>query len=247
MAMDIDNLGGHVGEVLRETREFEDPWGWGIKGEVLRGDHPDWRQYDLELAADKPTAQKIRMATAETVFADLAPQGFRAKKKVSKGEAYDRMLRKVAEREAVTIDIFDLREKKEGIARILLKGLSFQGETVVRRGGVEYDLATPEGRLSFLNHEIWEFEEDGQTKTNAVPVYKRGEDGQIETDSYGEPVENILAGWNIGDAIAQYAVQESKDLAAFVDQRKGVILDRSGDTSSGFTGTGSPSQPQNDE
>jgi hypothetical protein len=95
---DLDNLGGLVGEVLRDTREFEDPWGWGIKGVVLRGDHPQWRTYGLERAADRPDAQKIRLAAAENAFADMRPDGFRHGKKLSKGEAYQRLVNKVAEK-----------------------------------------------------------------------------------------------------------------------------------------------------
>lgn len=247
MAMDMDHLGGHVGEVLRETREFEDSWGFGFKFRVLRGTHPDWKQHELELGADKPTAQKIRTATAETVFADLAPQGFRSKKKVSKGEAYDRMIKKVAEREDVTIDVFDLREKKPGIASILIREMSYKGETVIRRRGNEYDLSTPDGRLAFMDHTVWTFEEDGETKEESVPVYRQTPDGELELDGRDEPVENVLAGWNLGDALAKIAVQESMDIAQFSEKRKAVILDRSGDTSNGSTGIGSPSQPQNDE
>lgn len=246
MALDLDDLGGHVSEVLRDTRDFEDPWGWGIQGTVLRGDHPDWRQFNLDHDADRPVAEKVRRVTAENVFSDMAPTGFRRAKKPTKGEAYNRMIQKLSEKDEIKIDIFDLRERKDGIATILCKALSFKGETIVRRRGKEFDLSTPDGRAQFFDHSLWDREENGEKKTDSVPVYERTAEGETKLDDNGDPIEQRLGGWNIGDALAQLIVDESKDLAAFVEVRKAAVLDRSGSTSNGSTVTGSPLPPTND-
>jgi hypothetical protein len=59
-------------------------------------------------------------------------------------------------------------------------------------------------------------------------------------------VENVLAGWNIGDAIARLAVTESKDLAAFVEKREKAILEPSEGGSTGTIGIGWQPQSAND-
>lgn len=245
MAFDMDHLGGHVTEVLRDTRPIEDPWGFGIKAEVLRYDHPEWRKFELDTAAGKPGAERIRRVTAEAAFSDLAPSGYRKTKKLSKGEAHQKMIRQLSQKDEVTTDIEDLREKKGGIARFLCKSMTVQGDTTVRAGGQEHDLNTPEGRESFMLYTVYEFQQDGETKTRAIPVYKRGDDGEIELDEFDEPIEVRWGGWNTGDAIAAWLVDEAKDLAAYVDNVKAVALEPSNDTSSGSTGTGFPAEPTN--
>jgi hypothetical protein len=239
---DLDNLGGLAGEVLRDTRPVEDPWGFGIKAVVLRFDHPDWKKYDLDLAADKPVAEKIRRVTAEAAFSDMAPTGFRKTKKLSRGEAHQKMIRQLSAKDEVTTDIEDLREKKTGIASILCRSLSG-----IRKGGQELDLSTPEARLAIMDHAAYEFTEGGETKYRAIPVYKRGADGETELDQFEEPVEMRWGGWNTGDAIAAWLLEESKDLALFVETQKAVALEPSGATLTGSTATGSPESLQSAE
>lgn len=232
MAFDLDNLRGHVGEVLRETRPFTDPWkipGITITGEVLRGDHPDWKQHLLDLLAARPEAQRQRRVVNERVFSGLAPKGFRQKKAVSDGEAHQQMLEKLSEEETLQIEIFNLREQKNGIAAILLKKLAVNGETEFVQGGKTYDLTTVEGRAAFMDHETWEFEEGGEKKELSIPVYKAG----AGEDKWGEREKNDLGGWNWGDAVAKMVLNESDDLAAFVEERKAEVLDRSRGTSNG--------------
>jgi hypothetical protein len=248
MAQDLDNLGGHVGEVLLKERPFTDPWGWNITGIVRRIDDPDYRQAELELNAAKPDAHKLRLATAENIFSDLRPDGFRQGKKLTKREAYERMVRKAAEPGEVVIDLLDLREKKPLIARLLCrtdrKGaapLMFRGESIVRRNGKEFDLSTPEGRLGLMDHTLWEFQEGDEVKEHTTPLFKRGPDGELELDDYEEPIEHILGGKNVGDALAYLLLREAKDLASFVDQRGKEVLEPFGATSTGSTATGSPS------
>lgn len=248
MAVDMDDLGGHVAEVLLTERRFEDPWGWGIAGIVRRIDDPEYKQFELEIASNKPDAQKMRRGVAEAIYADFRPDnGFRSGKKLSKREAYERMVSQAAEKGEVVIDLYDLREKKEGIARILCRELSFKGETLVRIQGKEFDLSTPEGRAGLMDHRLWEFQEGGVTKEKTTPLYKRRPDGELETDDYGEPVEQILGGQNIGDALARLVLREAKDLSAFVEQRKAEVLDSSGGIQSGSTETGFPSPSDNAE
>jgi hypothetical protein len=242
MAFDMDNLGGHVTEVIRDTRTITDPWGFGISAEVLRYDHPDWKRWELDLAADKPVAEKIRRVTTEAAFSEMAPSGYRKSKKLSRSEAHQKMVRQIAEKDTVTTDIDDLREKKPGIAEILIKSMTVQGETSVICGGVEHDLTTPEGRLSFMLHTSHEFQAGGEKKFRAVPVYKKRPDGEYELDEFGDPIEARYGGWNTGDAVAALAMEESKDLASFVEKQKVVVLQPSNDTSSGSIGTGSPEE-----
>lgn len=240
-AVDLDDLGGHVGEVLQPSRIFTDPWGWEISGEVIRGDSTEWRQWLLEYAARQPSAAKVRRVTAETVLSDLAPTGARAKRKPSKGESYERMLRKLSEPDEVKIDVLDLRAKKAGIAEVLCRSLTFRGQKMVRRAGREFDLSTPEGRAAFLSHELWEIQgEGGETQTVSIPVYVKGPDGEPLLGEFDEPIENRLGGWNVGDAIAQLIIEEAGDQAAFVAGQRAEVLDRSSATSSGSTAIGSP-------
>lgn len=245
MAQNMDDLAGLVGEVLCETRPFEDSWqipGFKITGVVLRGDHPDWRQHVLDLQASRPEAQRTRRVVNERIFQGLAPRGFRQSKKLSEAEAHDRMLGKVAESERLQIDIFSLREQKEGIAAILCRDLKVNGESVVTRGGASHDLSTPPGRLSFFSHALWEIEDDGK-KELVVPVYRKDAAGALVLDDTGEPIKNDLGGWNLGDAVAQLVVQEADNLVAFVATRKADALERSEDISTGTSasGTRSPS------
>lgn len=242
--LDLDNLEGFTGDVLLAARPFTDPWGWAIAGIVLRGDSPEWRQFTLDVEADKPAAAKVRQATAENIFSDMAPQGFRQGKKLSKTEAYKRMVRQVAARDEVKIDILDLRDKKSGIAQILCLSLTFRGQSIVRRRGIEFDLSTPAGRMAFMDHQLWESPpgQDGGAKTAfTVPVFKRGPAGETLLDSEQEPIENdYLPGWNLGDALAQLIVDESKNLSAFVEVQKAAVQGESKPISAGSTGTGFP-------
>jgi hypothetical protein len=243
MALDLDNLAGHVGEVLREVRPFTLAIpGIVITGEVLRGDHPDWKQHLLDLQAERPEVKRQRKVVNERVFSGLEPKGFRQKKKPSETQAHQEMLAKLSEEETLQIEVYTIRDQKDGIATILLKKLEVNGETTVRRGGVEHDLSTPAGRLAFMDHETWEFTEGTERKELSIPVYKDG-----EPDDFGERERNELGGWNFGDAIAKSVLQEADDLAAFVEKRKADVLDSSGATSTGVFESGSPSQPPPEE
>lgn len=246
MAQNMDDLAGLVGEVLCETRAFEDSWqipGFKVTGVVLRGDHPDWRQHVLDLQAGRPEAQKTRKVVNERIFQSLAPKGFRQSKKLSEAEAHERMLGKVAEAEKLQIDIFALREQKEGIASILCRDLKVNGESIVTRGGVSHDLSTADGRRSFFSHTTWEFNHDGGAKKElAVPVYRKDAADELVLDDTGEPIKNDLGGWNLGDAVAQLVVQEADNLVAFVATRKADALEQSGGTSTGPSASGTPSR-----
>lgn len=251
MALNLDDLAGVVGEAIGEVREFSDPWGMPnlrITGEVLRASHPDWRQWEMDLEAGKPEAVQSRAAVHERLLSPLAPAkaGFRQEKKLSEAEAHRRLVTKVASLENLKIDVVRLRERKEGIASLLLKSLQINGETVVRRGGVEHDLSTPAGRESFLDHRLWQVEKDGQVQDLAVPFYQK-KDGQPVLDDDGELVENYLAGWNLGDAVAQLALREAEDLSKFVEVRKADALEPSGSISTGPSGTGWPSPSSDGE
>lgn len=244
--LDLDNLGGHISEVLLERREITDPWGFGIKAEVLRSDHPDWRQAELERAANKPGAAKIRRVTAETAFADFAPGGFRKAKKLGKAESHRKMVNQLSEPGEVQIDLLALREMKPAIASIIISRMSFRGETRVRRRGTEYDLDTPEGREAFFDHQAWQIQDGGETKDEAIPVYKLDAAGK-QVLEVGEPVEQEYGGQNIGDAIPQWCLDEAGDLAEFVEQRRAAALEPSAGGSTGSTATGSLVQPSVDE
>ncbi len=244
MAVDLDNLAGHVGEVLRETRRFTLAIpGITITGEVLRGDHPDWKQHLLDLQAERPEVQRQRRVVNERVFAGLEPKGFRQKKRPSETQAHQDMLAKLSAEESLQIEIYSIRDQKDGIATILLRKLEVNGETTVKRGGVEHDLTTPAGRLAFMDHETWEFMEGTEKKELSIPVYKE----DSEPDGFGERERNELGGWNFGDAIAKSVIQEADDLAAFVENRRAEVLDSSSATSTGSIESGSPSPLENVE
>lgn len=246
--MNLDNLNGLVGAIILESRSFKDSWGipgLEISGTVLRGNHPDWQQHLMDLAASKPESVRSREVMNERIFSGLAPKGFRQKKKVSEEEAHARMLNRLAEQEKLQTGVMSLREQKAGIAQILCRGLAVNGEAVVTRDGVSHDLATPEGRLSFLDHRTWEFEEDGQRKEVSIPYYRKQADGSLDLDTFDEPVKQDLGGWNLGDAVAQLLIQEAEDLAAFAEVRKADALGPSSGTAAGSTTTGSDGQPAN--
>jgi hypothetical protein len=239
MAFDLDNLGGLVSEVLRDTRVVEDPWGFGIKAVVLRADHPDWKKYELDVAADMPVSERYRRVTAEYLVPDEVA-GFRKKKQLSKGEVRRQMVTKLSEKDEPTTEVEYIRSVKQGLAEILIKSLSIKGETTVRLDERHIDLTSAEGRAEFLDHTLFEFAENGETKTKAIPVYKRKADGELEQDSLGDPVENHLAGWNTGDAIAAMLLDEAREVAAFVEKRKGDALEPSEPTRIGSTEIGFP-------
>lgn len=241
MASNLDDLGGVIGEVIHETRPFEDSWnipGFKVTGVVLRADAPAWRQHVLEVQASRPEQVRAREVVNERVYNGLAPKGFRAGKKLSEHEAHAKMLGKIAQSERLLIDVFLLREQKAGIASILCKELRVNGETVVTRRGVTCDLSTPEGREALFNDGLWEVSQSGEKKELAVPLYRKGTDGQVLTDDLGEPVKNDCGGWNIGDALAQLVLQEAEDLPAYVEARKSDALEPSGATSTGPSGFG---------
>lgn len=236
MAHGMEDLAGLAVEVLRERREFTDPWGLGIAGVITRGDGLAWQKYLLELAADKPDAKKMRQVTAENLFADVAPDGFRAGKKLSKAEAHRRMVARVAEKGELQLTLEAVREQKPGIAEHLLLSLTYKGETRPVIGGKPYDLSTPAGRAAFMDHQVWCFEDEGEKLEFAVPLHAP------EPDENGDPVENLFGGKNFGDAIAFLARHEADNQAAFVWKRKAKVVESSGGIATGSIATGSQSQ-----
>jgi len=246
MALDMDNLAGLAGEVIGEVADFEDNWGWpGLKvtGRVLRADHPEWKQYTFDVAAQRPEAVRTREAVNQRVFHGLAPKGFRRKAQ-TEGEAHQRMLRQVAENEKLLTDVMQLRDLKHGIASILCKELRINGESEILRNGITYDLNTVEGREAFLDHALWQFDRDGERVQVAVPVHQQNSTGPLLDDA-GEPVRNTLAGWNLGDAIAALLRDSAEETERFVRGRKADALEPSGASSTGLSASGSPS-PSND-
>lgn len=247
MPMNLDNLGGFLGaEVLKETREFEDTWnlpGLKVTGVVLRGDHPEWRQHLMDLQQQRPEQKRTRRLVNERIFSGLAPKGFKQSKKLSEGEAHERMIGKLAEEERLVVDTFSLREQKPGIASILCKRLEVNGETLVKRNGKELDLTTPEGREAFMDHEMW-LTPEGEL---SIPVYQKGPDGEPLLDEFQEPIPLDHGGKNLGDAIAALLVEQAEDLAKFVEKRRAEALDLSGAASNGPTESGSVVHLQNDD
>jgi hypothetical protein len=241
MAFDLDNLEGHLGEVLLNTRKITDPWGFGITAEITSSNAPEWRQYELELAANSPGSEKIRRAAAQSAVAALDVSGFRKAKALTAGERRKKMEDELAKPGEVTIDIVDLRKKKEGIARIIVRSMG--GLT---KGGQPVDLSTAEARLKVMGHEQYEFTDsvDGQTKVRTIPMYKKKPDGSQELDGAGEPVEMPYGGMNIGDALAQWPLDEAGELALFVEQKRAQALEPSRPGSTGASGTGDVALPE---
>ena len=250
MAIDMDNLGGHLGEVLKERRDFTDPWGlpgFTFTGTVRRGDSIEWRQYEMDLLGNSPDQIKARELLNARIYQGLAPKGFRAPKKLSEGEAHQRMLGQMAQEQKLEVDTIALRRKKHGIAFLLCEKLALNGETVVKRAGRDYDLATPAGREAFFDHEIWTSAGPDGPVEMSVPLYKRGADGEVLLDEYDSPIEQEFGGHNFGDALAELVLSEANDVARFSQQRKAESLDVSSAASNGSSATGSPSLPQNDD
>lgn len=251
MAADLDNLGGVIGEVLGEVRDFTDPWGmpgFKVTGEVLRGDHPDWRQHELDIAASQPEYVQRQELVNERLLNPLAPKGFRQTKKLSETQAHQRLVEKTAKLDTkLKTQVFNLRDRKPGLAAILCKSLQINGETVVTRAGKTHDLSTAAGRESLLDHQTWQFEQEGEIVEATIPVFKLGPDGAKELDDFGEPVRNECAGWNIGDALAWLIENEADDTEKFVKKRKAALLEPSVGTATGTTASGSQSQSPSDE
>jgi len=114
------------------------------------------------------------------------------------------------------------------------------------KGGQPVDLSTPEARLRVMGHEQYEFTDtDGQTKVRTIPMYKRKADGSPELDGAGEPVEMPYGGMNVGDALAQWPLDEAGELALFVEQKRAQALEpsRPGSTGSFATGDAAPPEP----
>lgn len=244
---DLNNLGGVVGEILRDTRVVVDPWGFGFRAKVLRANHDDWTKLEMELAASTPEAERVRRATAENMFADFAPTaGFRAKKKQTKAEQHRALIDTVSERGRVLTQRDLLRQKKQGIASVLAREMMFQADTSVTRNGKTWDLATAEGRLALLDHETWQRRDGAEILNEAIPAFKRDLAGEVELDSAGEPVPHLYAGENIGDALAQWLLDEANYLAGFSEQREGEIVRFTRPTSDGSTGTGSSAELESD-
>lgn len=235
MSFDLDNLEGHLGEVLLNTRTITDPWGFGITAEITSANAPEWRQYELELAANSPGSEKIRRAAAQSAVAALDVSGFRKVKALSAGERRKKMEDELAKPGEVTIDIVDLRKKKGGIARIIVK--SMDGLT---RGGVPVDLSTPETRLAVMDHGQYEFTDPGdrQVKVRTIPIYQRNPDGSEKLDTAGEPLDMPYGGMNVGDALAQWPLDEAGELALFVEKKRAQALEPSGPGSTGNSETG---------
>src|SRR4051812_49056059 len=185
MAFDLDDLSGHLSEVLLDTRKSEDPWGFGISAVLHSTDSPEWRQHVLEQSTQTAGAAKVRRVIAETVSDGFAQPGFRQKKTLSAGEKKKHLEDKLSEPGEVEIDLYDLRKKKEGIARILVKSA-----TGPLKGGVPVDLSTPEKIMAFLDHEAYEINGPDGKQQKVIPLYQRNADGSFKLDSANEPLEN---------------------------------------------------------
>jgi hypothetical protein len=246
----LDQLGGVIGEVLGNIRPFADSWdipGLQVTGEVLRSSHPNWRQHELDLAAARPEFLKRQELVNEAMLNPIAPPGFREKKKLSPAQAHMRLVEKTAKLNTnLMIDIFNLRERKKGISSILCKSLRVNGDTTVTMGGREHDLTTSAGRESLLDHETWEFEQDGEVVEQTIPVYKLGPDGEKLLDDSGEPVLQDCGGWNLGDAIAWLIEAEADKTELFVRARKADALEVSGAPLTGPSGSGLESPSNSD-
>ncbi len=244
MSFDLSNLAGVAGEILRDTRTVTDPWGFGIEAVVVRADCHDWKKFELSVVGDTPMAERWRLITAEEFADNLVPDaGQRQAKKATKAEKKQRVVRKLAVKEEVETDIEALRNRKSGIASILVRNMW----GFVENGKV-VDLSTPEAREAVFAHERYHFtDEEGNAVTRMSPLYERDEDGEILLDDAGEPVENQYGGKNMGDALAQWLWDEAKNLAAFSLKERAKALGTSSDTLTGSIASGSHDQSPNDE
>lgn len=238
MAFDLDNLAGHLGEVLLKTRIITDPWGFGVSAVITSSNSPEWRQYELEQAANSPGSEKIRRAAAQSAVAALDVSGFRKTKALTAGERRKKMEDELAKPGEVTIDVVDLRKKKPGIARIIFE--SMDGLT---KNGQPVDLSTPEAREAVMDHTRYEFTEGGEAKVRTIPVYQKNADGSPKLDTAGEPLEMPYGGMNVGDAFAQWALDEAGEQALFVEKKRAQALEPSGPGSTGSSASGDESQP----
>lgn len=242
MAFDLDNLGGHLAEVLLKTRTITDPWGWGITAEITSSGSPEWRQYELDMAADTPGSAKVRRIAAERAAESFEVAGFRKTKALTAGEKKKKLVDQLSEKGELVLDLFDLRKKKEGIARIIITKMG--GLT---KGGQPVDLSTPEARLAVMEHGQYEFTEGGELKQHTIPVHQRDAAGNVLLDSAGEPLENPYGGMNIGDALAQWPLDEAGETALFVEKRRADALEVSGSGSTGSIAIGFPEAPPHAE
>lgn len=237
---DLEDLGGQIGDVLAATRVVTDPWGYGITATIKATTDPDWKQWELERAANSPAAQQFRETQAEVILAPSAPAGFRSRRKMTEAEGHKRLVKEFAKPGGLKTDLLALRERKPGIARLLV--VSMGG---VLKAGQPVDLSTAEARERLMDHAAYEFKgPGGEPLQRATPRFKRLPGGALELDSAGEPVEFPYGGQNFGDALAGWLFDECELTAAFVVEREMAVLEPSGAGSTLSTGSGTPSSPQ---
>jgi len=237
MALDINNLDGALGEVLNSTREITDPWGFGITAVIKSTADSEWQQWELERVANSRQAQNFRKVQARVMLPSVSNSGFRAAKKLTASQGQQLLEDEFAKPGDLKTDINTLRDRKPGIAKILLVSLSG-----ITEGGQPVDLSTPELRLARLDHAAYQIKAaDGTLQEYPAPLYRRNPDGSKATDETGQPIELPHGGKNLGDAIAFWIFGEAEDNAAFVVERKVQVLDSFRPTSTTSTETGSPS------
>lgn len=238
MAQDLDDLGGHLSETLNETRTITDPWGYGMKAKIRSTADQDWKTWDMKRLADAPEARVAREKAATVNVQDFEQSGFRASRKLTTAEKRRKLVEAFSQPAGLRTDVVALREQKPGIAKYLVVEL----DAVLHGAPVE---KTVEGLLALMDHERWvRVDPDtNERKISAIPLYKKGDDGEVLLDDAGDPVDMPFGGMNKGDAIAAWLYAGADEQAAFVEARKKEVQSFSAGASNSFTATGSPSSP----
>jgi len=233
--INLDDLGGFLGEVLGDTRTVKDPWGFGIEATITHTGNEGWEKFEAERLNASPLIQNQRDATADYIAAPTQQAGFRAQKAPTAAERAKALRRKLAQKTDAQTATETIRAQKPGIVDHLLLEMTFRGGTIIHRGDQTFDLSLPLGRLAFLAHTTWKTPGGDQVS----PVFELGPDGQPALDAEGEPLAARFGGKNLGDATALWLLEESGLTAEFVRKEEAANQGKSGAISNGAIETGS--------
>lgn len=188
---------------LADTRHVQDPWGFGLTVEILRADHPEWlgwlKENGLTGRQDALSGQLMAAMLATEMEAAKGRKGFRRRKKGGDID-YMQAVKKVDFSQLEADQGQSLEDLKPGIASVLMRSMSGLEELDGTRAA-----DTVGNRIKLLENVR---NEDGQVIW--VPLFLQG---QLDKD--GNPVEAPYGDQPVGDAIAEWLLDEAEATSEF--------------------------------